>query len=54
MVERHLIQALVAGSEGRGLKCREEDTASVHGMLDAAPWGAVTAVLIQAIVDLSS
>ena len=53
MVERHLIQALVAGSEGRGLKYRKEPT-FVPGMLDAAPWGAVNAVHIQAIVDLSS
>jgi hypothetical protein len=37
MVERHLVQALVAGSEGRGLKCRKEDPTTVPGMLDEVP-----------------
>ena len=43
MVERYLIQALVAGSEGRGLKRRKEGLKTARGMLDAG-MGSVTAV----------
>jgi hypothetical protein len=35
MVERYLIQAFVAGSEGRGLKRRKEGLMTASGVLDA-------------------
>jgi len=54
MVERYLIQALVAGSEGRGLKRRKEELIAVPGILDAATLGAVDAVHIQAMANCSS
>ena len=44
----------MAGSEGRGLKCKEDDLITVPSMFDAGTLGAVDAVHIQAIVDCSS
>ena len=54
MVERYLIQALVAGSEGRGLKRSKEDLMTAPGILDAGTLGAVDVVHIQAKQNCSS